>query len=157
MTRQTQVARMARCAARRNADLARSAHDTRKLSMSPEPESRIVVRAGPGKTRNLFTGETRSLRETNVTLSARLARHIEVGGLQAVTPETLCDNCVADGHPLCATLNVTRGTVSDQRAVGNVPSGCRNIVSLMSEPAISRARSGSRLPCHFWLDHSVVT
>src|SRR4026208_216958 len=67
MTRQTQVARMTRCAARRNSDLARSAHDTRKLSMSPELESRIIVRAGPGKTRNLFTGESGSLGETNVT------------------------------------------------------------------------------------------
>jgi hypothetical protein len=125
--------------------------------MSPELESRIIVRAGPGKTRNLFTGESGSLGETNVTLSARLARHIEVSGLQAVTPETLRDDSVADSHSLCATLNVTRGTVSNERAVGNVPSGCRNIVSLMSEPAISRARSGSRLPCHFWLDHSIVT
>ena len=134
----------------------RSAGETRELTMSAKTEIRRIVRLRSRKCRDFLTRKAGSISETQMTCRACLARIVYML-LKSMAAETLPYYRVPHSHPWLSGLIVTRGAVLNQRAVSNVSSRCSLVMGLVSEAKITRMRTGSRLPRHLPLYHTVMT
>jgi len=157
VTREAQIPRVARGAARR--DCVRSRGHTcysRNPAVAAEQEIRRGVRLGFRETRNDFAGQARCISQPHMAGRASRTRDIKVGRLESVAVQTLSNYCVLHTHPWCAGHVMARGTVRRERAVSGVRC-CRDAaVCLVGEPQIAGWRSGSRFPRDSWFYYAVV-
>jgi hypothetical protein len=113
--------------------------------MTAEHEVRCVMRARLREAANVVARQ-----------SGRFARHVYVRRIVRVTVDALIDDGIPHRHSWRAALDVTRGAILDQRAVGGVLRGRCTAVCLVCEAPISRARARPRVPLDSPLDHTVV-
>ena len=152
-----QVPRVTGGAARRDGIGTRGAAGAlRQLAMTAEHEVRCVMRARFREAANVLACQPGRVGQSHVARRARFVRHVHMRRIVPVTVDALIDDGMLHRHPRRAALDMTRGAIADQRAVGGVFRRRCAPVCLVCEASISGTRAGARLPLDSLLDHTVV-